>query len=413
MKRNFDNYLAVVLATTAFLRVGLLVLSQNVLSLQTALRLPDTIGYDQLAKNILESACFCLTTGQATAWRMPGYPVFLATIYSISNSKLAVQLVQILFDVLTVWIVYVITHEITPQKIVWYITPVLVAINPLLIITSLILISETLTTAVLAVAVWILIRLLHVSSPQGRLWLTTLLFLTLTGGVFLRPTILFVSVFTATMLFIFFGRQDNWGQTARVVGIALSVTVITLSPWIIRNYSVMNAFVPLTTSSGTNFYGGNNPLADGGYVSDLPYILPGMTEIESNKVLTRKAVDWVTSNPVQFLTLLPRKATRHWSPIAFGTTGEFPLPGTIRLIANFVFEIFYLMVFLGGFKLIRSRHHWEALALLLVPLTLFVPSLITFGASRFAFPSFPELAILAVIGITQLLEGLTWVRKSD
>ncbi len=411
MKRSLGNYLIAVLVIAIFFRVGFLCLSQRVLLLQAVFNIGDTMGYDQLARNILESASFRFATGQATAFRMPGYPVFLAAVYSIWDSKLAVQLVQILFDVLTIWVVYAVTRETTHQRFIWCVAPLFVAVNPLLIITSLTLIPETLTTAILAVAVWISVRLLHVSSLRSRMGLTALLFLTITGGIYLKPTVATVSIFAAAMLFTFFGRQNNWRQALRTLGIAAGVTVIALSIWIVRNYVVTETFVPLTTSTGANLYGGNNPEANGGYVSNLPYVLPGMTEIESNTVLTRRAIDWIMANPVRFLALLPRKAARHWSPVAFGTAEDSPLPNIVRSVAILVFDVLYLLVFLGWLTLVRSERQWEAAALLLVPLALFVPSLVIFGATRFALPSFPELAILAALGITQLWERLKWVRQ--
>ena len=82
-----------------------------------------------------------------------------------------------------------------------------------------------------------------------------------------------------------------------------------LLPWTWRNARLFHAFLPLTTSAGVNLVGGNNAQADGGFVWSGPYVLTGMNEVDSQRQYTTLALDWIKSNPLAFLRLLPREGS--------------------------------------------------------------------------------------------------------
>ena len=107
-----------------------------------------------------------------------------------------------------------------------------------------------------------------------------------------------------------------------------------------RNYVAFNGFIPLTTSTGGNLHGGNNEGADGGYVSSEPYVLPEVGEIESDRVLTARALEWIKLNPIRFLKLIPAKTGRLLSPMAFGTSGAYRLPDLLARTVDFLFGVF-------------------------------------------------------------------------
>jgi hypothetical protein len=165
----------------------------------------------------------------------------------------------------------------------------------------------------------------------------------------------------------------------------------------------MRAFIPLTTSNGVNLLGGNNPESNGGYVFSDPYVLPNMSESESDREYTRRAMDWIKSNPASFVKLLPSKAARFVWPLSLGTSGYIVVPRTVfALVLSITLAFFGLAVF-GTWQLVVKKRFLET-ALLLTPFVcLLLTSLLTFGAARFALPAFPTLAVLASLGF----EGLT------
>ncbi|MBC7077136.1 MAG: hypothetical protein H5T92_02330 [Synergistales bacterium] len=165
----------------------------------------------------------------------------------------------------------------------------------------------------------------------------------------------------------------------------------------------MRAFIPLTTSNGVNLLGGNNPESDGGYVFSGPYVLPNMSESDSDREYTRRAMDWIRSNPASFAKLLPSKAARFLWPLSLGTSGYIVVPRTISVLVLSITLAFYGFAVFGMWQLAVKKRFWET-ALLLTPfVSLSLISLLTFGASRFSLPAFPTLAVLASLG----LEGLS------
>lgn len=70
----------------------------------------DGPGYHRLAVNLLHHACFSFSEKppyEATAFRTPGYPLFLAAVYGLSGgSFLALRLVQFALFATTAWLLY-------------------------------------------------------------------------------------------------------------------------------------------------------------------------------------------------------------------------------------------------------------------------------------------------------------------
>ena len=76
-----------------------------VINLPTYRQVPtvDDAQYDTLAVNLLAGKGFTLdsATGKPTSWRMPLYPLFLASIYSIfGHNYLAVRIIQCIMSAL-------------------------------------------------------------------------------------------------------------------------------------------------------------------------------------------------------------------------------------------------------------------------------------------------------------------------
>src|SRR5207244_855729 len=54
-------------------------------------------------------------------------------------------------------------------------------------------------------------------------------------------------------------RWRAWRPTLVAAGVIGSVAVLTLAPWVARNYSLFNRIVPFSTDNGAGFYKNNNP----------------------------------------------------------------------------------------------------------------------------------------------------------
>ncbi|NIM92801.1 MAG: hypothetical protein GTO18_03680 [Anaerolineales bacterium] len=392
--REARGALNIVLGSALVIRLLVLVLSSVVPDLQTFVVGGDAIGYEQLARNLFLHRAFMFDDGDLTSYRMPGYPLFLALTYVQWNTPLPAQLVQILADVITIFAVYLIGMQISKLPVVSLLAASAIALNPVMIVSSVSLYPDTLATAFVIVAMIILLK-------NGKSRFTGLLAsVLLAAGIYMKPSIAIVSL--ALILAFALYRIMRFGRSydiAYTLIMQLLIILFLLSPWIIRNHIVMDAIVPLTTSTGNNLFGGNNPQADGGYVSSEPYVLTNTSEIESDRIFTNRAFSWIRSNPGDFVRLLPAKILRLMSLLSLGTSGYLSVPDFVARIVGFITVSFYLLVLIGGIQVAASKHPYEGLILIAAPAAIFITTLMTFGASRFLLPGFPTLAVLASIGL--------------
>jgi 4-amino-4-deoxy-L-arabinose transferase-like glycosyltransferase len=83
----------------------------------------------------------------------------------------------------------------------------------------------------------------------------------------------------------------------------LLVILISMLPWVIRNYQVFNEFVPLTTSGGLNFYRGNNAEGLGSWGNEITnkeiidIKRDNKFELNLNKVYLTNALSYIKNNP--------------------------------------------------------------------------------------------------------------------
>jgi len=320
---------------------------------------------------------------------MPGYPAFLAVIYAVTgNSAQAVRVVQAVLGALLCIPVFAIA-----RRLIGVVGAVLaglgIAFHPLLIYMSGWLYSETLFLLILWTGIWLLIRGLD-SNKSGQ---TVVAGVALGFATLVRPEIAFFPLFALA-----FGWMLRWPpHVLRAMFVAQIVLIGVILPWTTRNTLAHHRFVLLTTNSGSNLYGGNNALADGGFRADVAYVLPGFSEVDSNQVLTYRAWEWIKDHPKQFLQLLPRKLYKFMSPLETGTS-ENPLRKWAWPI-NLVYGSFLVLV-LWGIKLVWNQWGGDVMVALIIYYTLL--SLVFFGSTRFALPVMPAQVVLASVVATSL-----------
>jgi hypothetical protein len=127
----------------------------------------------------------------------------------------------------------------------------------------------------------------------------------------------------ALLMALWFLFRLNLKQTTlRLLPVALVASAI-LGVWIIRNYGIYHAFVPMTTTSGANFWQGNSrytiPYFLAGY--DVQWTAPDPSEIKSTDPQSREAdaerfalaLQFLKDNPDKIPQLLWVKFLVYWS----------------------------------------------------------------------------------------------------
>jgi hypothetical protein len=236
----------------------------------------DSLGYEQIARNLLEQHVYTHVTEAPftpTLVRLPGYPLFLAAIYSVfgHTNNTAVRIVQALLDTGTCVLVAVLAFLWQPnqrKKVATAIAAMaLAAVNPFTTIYCAIVLTEVPSTFLIiaaGIAATLAFRATK-AERELRWWAISGL---ITGiGVLFRPDVGLVAASIGVTLLLgriwsapaersgdgALGHQQGSAQKSRskfsraaVAGALFSVAfILALAPWTIRNWRTLHVFQPL------------------------------------------------------------------------------------------------------------------------------------------------------------------------
>lgn len=268
----------------------------------TSLRYLDERHYHQLALRLCSGDGFTTASGLPTAFRPPGYPLFLAALYQAWSSPLAAKLANAVLLGLLAWILGGMVARHAPKG--QFLPPILILLYPVLPYTATTLYPQTLGAVLLAGCVSLL-------TQPGHPWRPALLAGLLLGGVCLTiPSFLLLVPLLAV-----YRAATHWRKPSRALGLALillAVPLATLSPWTLRNALRFGEFIPVSTNSGRNLYLGNSPNAgptDGVNVeipeADRPD--PSWSEARTDRHYRDLAWKWIRHHPGKAARLYLRK----------------------------------------------------------------------------------------------------------
>jgi 4-amino-4-deoxy-L-arabinose transferase-like glycosyltransferase len=282
------------------------------------------------------------------------------------------------------------------------------ALYPHLIYFGTWLIAESLYMALLALALWLAVRLQSAGrNAQAETksevrtgwdrwpgWAGLGILLGL--GILAKPSSLMLVPLVALWALVAFPSTPLAGRLGRgllVVGAAAAIVL----PWTARNYAVFGEWVPVSTNGGYTFYGANNEAAFGGHREGFPPRLPGLSEPEEEREYYRLALAWIGEHPAEFARLALVKLRRLLSPLSVASTEEdYALVG-----AGLVRGLYgaFLLLALAGFVVTLAR--WRSLLVLYLLIVRVVASaLLFYGDARYTLPMVPALVILAAAALT-------------
>ena len=391
------------------------------------LNIVDEKHYNRLALSILERGEFGWRPGHLTAIRPPLYPAFLALIYKVfgPESYNAVRLIQIFLSLASGWLIYSLAKRIFHEERVALLATGLFLFYPSLLLFNYLLLTEILFIFLFLLSVWFL---LYFKRSFRNLFIAGIFWglASLTRSV-IYPLTPFVALFL-----IFASSSKKRGLLA--AALFLSATILTLSPWVIRNYRVFGHFVAVDTMGGLNLYMGNyehTPLHRAwAAVSNPPEIawyrgheeeLKELNEAERQRWAIKKALEFMKEHPglTALRTLI--KTANFWqlerTIIAGMQKGIFlGLQNKItKVILTLSILLAYVTVAILGFSglLLRILNHRGSYAfsqnyihkgrtekfadrLILLIISYFTAiHAVVFGHSRYHLPLIPLLGIYA------------------
>ena len=266
---------------------------------------PVELKSDQL---IYHSKALELLKGEGygpTAFLPPGFPMILAGWYwAIGPNPTAGFLLGALLGTAAIPLAYEAGRRIASHQAARW-AALLTAIFPSLVLSS----PSIHTTSILVVCVLgiVVLTLRADKSKQPFGWSTIGLGAIIGLGSLVKPIFLFVPIMILlNWISVGLNRTRIWKLVLVIV-----IASCFVAPWTLRNYFVLNAFVPVSTNGGYVLYHGMNPNTCGMWSSEFDSLKTN-DEVESNRIARDTATTWMRNHPMQCLSLICRKQAFMW-----------------------------------------------------------------------------------------------------
>lgn len=366
----------------------------------------DAHEYDQIAMNLLQGAGYRNARGELTAYRLPGYPLFLAAIYgTVGHNYQAARVVQALLSTVTVWLIALWAFVLFGGwSACW--AAFLAAVYPSFYayyFSCSVLVTETYYAFLLTGTFFTFF--LHIRFPS---WLTAFL-----SGIFWALAVMTRGVAFPLLILlpiILVLLRYRLRQILRYHLVIWSVVGLALAPWVIRNHIVFGSFIPLTTNAGENFYISNHAGSDGlGGEFFRRVIVPedeklrimGFSELERSRYFFDQGMSFIRSRPKEAAKLFIRKIFLYLDP----TERSQNMGSTTRVI-----NIAYVIAAFGsvtGFMLVLQldKRFLKPICLMafLFLYFLFFHAFYHSG-SRYRFPTESILIVVASYVLSRMIE---------
>jgi len=378
--RNFWRTLVVIVVLAFGLRLWITANYQGLSSPPDAEANPDQVDYEALGWRLASGDGFTRADGSPTAFRPPGTPVLIETVYVVcGRDRAAVRIVFCLISALTCLFAGLLAREMFGE-LAGLFAALLLALLPNHVYYAQHMLSEApYACAITLACLWAV----HSRSERGH-WLYDLgaglmlglALLTRPQAALCLPLLGLLALFGATR-----SRRAALLQFARMA----AAFALVVAPWMLRNEIELGTPAP-STSSGQVFWGAHNPViaADpervGGWIPveglvDAQHTLPE-GEVASTAACWRFGMDFLREHPAEIPRFLLWKLVRQYSPFQ-----ETP-----NRLVYWSFAIAWCV--LGPLSLVGIWIGWRrargSLLLVCVPLlSTFVTGLLFYGCGRF------------------------------
>lgn len=340
--------------------------------------------------------------GHPTAYRPPLYPLMLAAIVFVGGGPKLLGVVQIGLSVATVWLTWRLARKLGLTSHALQ-AAAFVALNPLLIQSTALAMTETLSAFLLTA----LLLAWQTDWPRPRRPARVGVFLGL--AALCRPTVWVFAVLAALVSVVVGGGANADRSRRSVVRRWLAVVfacAVTVAPWVIHN----DLKVLTTTHGGYTLFLGNNdevyraeiadptetPWDSRAWQETLPQPHPGETfdrELSRDRWMSQQAREWIRQHPREFAELCWWRVRQFWNLSPRGTDAG-SLPAIVRWGMAVFFAMELLSAAVGLWRLRRDEWAvWWPAVLLVASFALV--HVVYWSNLRMRTPVEPALALLA------------------
>ncbi|MCH2202686.1 MAG: glycosyltransferase family 39 protein [Fuerstiella sp.] len=369
----------------------------------------DANGYWHLGRAVAAGEAYSIHQPARRILRVPGFPVLLAgIIHTCGDSVFAARIILAVVGVACCWLTYCLGSQLVTTRVgLW--AALLMAIHPLQIGNSILILSENWFTFWMLAGLWGMSNVLCCvpgrSHECRRFRARVVIYSVLTGAliaaaVLVRPG--FILWLPVAVLAVFLFTEHRMTTKLVLVGLMAASFGAVMSPWAVRNYCVSGHWVLTSLWGGPSLYDGLNPDADGSsnmQFFDRDNVMASMSEYEMNAHYRQLALQFMRENPGRTLTLAVRKLFRFLQPVPNSLSA-----GWVDWCVCGVLWVVFVALCTAG---LRARLLNPAgLLLVLGPFVLFMMVHMVFvGSLRYRLPAEFPLAILVATGMSQWLPG--------
>ena len=255
----------------------------------------DSYVYHSLAQSIINTFTYSFE-GKLTGVIAPGYSIFLSGLYYVFGpEQFYVKIIQSILEIFTGYFFYRVCLNYFDNK------KSLIALAVFAFFPSNILFSQTILTEPLFGFISILILFLVLK--ENFLRYVFLIGLLWGYAILIRssfaPSILLLPLF----LFFYKRKEINISRFFKYSLLFFIGAFFVISPWLIRNKTVLNTYT-IATQGGFTFWSGSNPDATGTWYHKIEETNPLFSiedEAERDKQFFKLGIDYAMHNPHKFL----------------------------------------------------------------------------------------------------------------
>jgi 4-amino-4-deoxy-L-arabinose transferase-like glycosyltransferase len=338
--------------------------------------------------------------GQPTAEHPPLFPLLVGLITKLgATGYLAQKLVLCLVGTATVGLVGLAGRELGGATI-GLVAAGIAALYPFLWVVDGSLMSETLYGALLAATLWLAIRFARRPSlglAAGIGALASLAALTRGEALLLVPLLLLPLAYAAA---------STWRARATFALVAVGAFVLVLMPWTIRNLSVFEEPVLVSTNGSAVFVGSNcDPVYHGEFIGLWNFNCYGKapTGDESEQALEYRdrGFDYARDHAGRLPLVMGVRLLRVWDFFKPGQQASYErLEGRSETTSRMGLAFYYplLLFAVAGAALVRRRG-WPLWPVLAFPVMVSITAVLIYGVTRFRFAAEPALCVLAAVAV--------------
>lgn len=400
--------LTLIVLATVLGRVAFLLFFSHTLSLQTS-------GYDTYAVNVMEGQGYTRFEDRTGDSDLPPlYPYFLVGVYKLfGRDPLSVAIVQIFLDVIVVLLLFWIGRRVGGD---WagLLSAAFYGLYPYLLFQNVSLNDTGIFILFLTAGIALSYRVLDAQNWRAALGLGLMF-----GLAALTKTLVLLIL---PLLALWWWKHLGFRSAFRLGLISALALLAVISPWIIRNIRLHDAFVLISTNDGSNLHQGNNSCVadylargwDAQWVNCLEVPPAGLTEVETANWHRDQAINYLRDHPGDWPHLFWTKFWVLWSPSIM----PYDLPPdpylvddavlqyhtTAFKVARFVHILYFGPLLLFGIAGLGLAWHDKRPIgpLVSVIITITLAYLIFHPSTRYRAPADPFVFILAAYTVVKL-----------